>query len=63
MESETTTWLEFPNGEKVIVEKILASEEKNTSKRAGPKSNKIIFMTRSLLQFHVPPAFFDFGDF
>ena len=35
METETTTWSEFPNGGKVIVEQILASEERNKSKRAG----------------------------
>ena len=35
METETTTWSEFCNGGKVIVEQILASEEKNKSKRAG----------------------------
>ena len=35
METETTTWSEFPNGAKAIVEQILASEEINKSKRAG----------------------------
>ena len=35
METETTTWSEFPNGGKAIVEQILASEEINKSKRAG----------------------------
>ena len=35
METETTTWWEFPNGGKAIVEQILASEEINKSKRAG----------------------------
>ena len=35
MESETTTWTEFPNGGKSIVEQILASEERNKSKGAG----------------------------
>ena len=35
METETTTWSEFSNGGKAIVEQILASEERNTSKRAG----------------------------
>ena len=33
METETTTWSEFPNGGKAIVEQILASEEINKSKR------------------------------
>ena len=27
METETTSWSEFPNGEKAIAEQILASEE------------------------------------
>ena len=36
METETTTWSEFPNGGKAIVEQILASEERNKTKRAGP---------------------------
>ena len=35
METETTTWLEFPNGEKGIVEQIPVSEEINKFKRAG----------------------------
>ena len=35
METETTTWSEFPNGVKAIIEQILASEERNKSKRAG----------------------------
>ena len=34
METETPTWLEFPNGRKAIVEQILALEEINKSKRA-----------------------------
>ena len=35
-ETETTAWSEFPYGGKAIVEQILASEERNKSKRAGP---------------------------
>ena len=35
MKAETTTWWEFPNGGKAIVEQILAWEEINKSKRAG----------------------------
>ena len=35
METETTTWSEFPKGRKAIVEQILASEKRNKSKRAG----------------------------
>ena len=34
METETTTRSEFPNGGKAIEEQLLASEEKNKSKRA-----------------------------
>ena len=33
-ETETTTWSEYPNGGKAIVEQILASEEINKPKRA-----------------------------
>ena len=39
METETTTWSEFPSGEKAIVEQILASEERNISKRAGRRDS------------------------
>ena len=35
METETTTWSEFPNGGKTIVELILTAEEINQSKRAA----------------------------
>ena len=35
METETTTWSEFPNGGKPIVEQIPVSEERKKSKRAG----------------------------
>ena len=35
METEMTTWSEFPNSGKAIVEQILASEEINKCKRAG----------------------------
>ena len=35
IETETTTWSEFFNGGKVIVEQILVSEEINKSKRAA----------------------------
>ena len=35
METEKTTWSEFPNGGKAIVEQILVSEERKKSKRAG----------------------------
>ena len=34
-QTETTTWSEFPNGRKAIVEQILVSEERKKSKRAG----------------------------
>ena len=35
VETETTTWSEVPNGGKAIAEQILASEERNKSRRAG----------------------------
>ena len=35
IETETTTWSEFSNGRKAIVEQILVSEERNKFKRAG----------------------------
>ena len=35
MNTEATTWSEFLSVEKAIVEQMLASEEKNKSKRAG----------------------------
>ena len=35
VETETTTWSEFPIGGRAIVEQILESEEINKSKRAG----------------------------
>ena len=41
MKNETTTWSEFSNGGKAIVEQILASEEKNKSKRAGLWKSKL----------------------
>ena len=34
-ETETTTWSEFPNGGKAILEQILVSKERNKSKRRG----------------------------
>ena len=35
METDKKTWSEFPNGGKAFAEKILASEQRNKSKRAG----------------------------
>ena len=35
MDTEITTWSEFPTGWKTILEQILASEEINKSKKAG----------------------------
>ena len=35
IETEATTWSEFPNGRKTTVEFILVSVEMNTSKRGG----------------------------
>ena len=40
METETTTSSEFPNGGKPIAELILASEERNKSKRAGLRESQ-----------------------
>ena len=40
METETTKWSEFPNGGKAIAEQILASEERNKSRRAGLRESK-----------------------
>ena len=55
MESEATTWSEFPNGGKAIVEQILTSEERNKSKRAelwksqsGIRVGKLTIWVRSL---------------
>ena len=39
METETTTWSEFPNGGKAINEQVLMSEERKKSKRAGVESH------------------------
>ena len=36
METETTTWSESASGGKAMVEQILASEQRNKSKRTGP---------------------------
>ena len=35
VETETTTWSEFPNEGKSIVEQMLVSDDRNRSKRAG----------------------------
>ena len=35
METETTTWPEFPNGGEAIAKQILLSKERNRSKKAG----------------------------
>ena len=55
METETTTWSEFPSGGKAIVEEIPVSEERNKSKRAGPwesqsrmQGGKLTIWVRSL---------------
>ena len=39
METETTTWSEFTNGGKAIVEQILATEERNKSKKHACESH------------------------
>ena len=40
METETTTWSEFPNGRKAIVEQILALGERNKFKSAELRESK-----------------------
>ena len=40
IETEKTTWSEFPNGGKAIVEQILASEKRNKSKRTGLRESQ-----------------------
>ena len=35
LKTETTTWLEIPNGRRAIEEQILSPEERKQSKRAG----------------------------
>ena len=54
MGSEITTWWEFPNGGRAIVEQILVSEDRNKSKRAGMwesqsgvQVGKLIILVRS----------------
>ena len=49
METDTTTWSEFSNGGKAIVEQILGSEERNKSRGAelwespsGTRAGKLI---------------------
>ena len=38
METETTAWSEFPNGDKAIAEQILASEERDKAKKVSRES-------------------------
>ena len=40
MRTETTTWSEFSNEGKAVVEQTLASEERNKSKRAGLRESQ-----------------------
>ena len=51
MQTETKTWLEFPNGGKSIVEQILASEEINRSglweSQSGIRVGKLTIWVRS----------------
>ena len=54
METETTTWSELPNGGKVIVELMLASKERNKSRKTwlgesqlGIRVRKLIIWVRS----------------
>ena len=62
VETETTTWSEFPNGEKAIVEQILTSEDRNKSKRtglwktqSGVQVGKLTIWVRSFEILSVPP--------
>ena len=41
METGTTAWSEFPNGEKAIVEQILVSEERNKSKEQDYENHSL----------------------
>ena len=56
METEKNTWSEFPNRGKTIVEQILASEERNKSKKAGlwvtvrDPSRKVNLMSKVICQ-------------
>ena len=40
METEIIAWSEFPNGEKTIVEQILASEERNQNEKGCESHNQ-----------------------
>ena len=46
METETTTWSEFPNGGKAIIEQILVSEEINP-KEQDFENGKVTIWVRS----------------
>ena len=57
METEITTWSEFPNGGKAIIEQILAYEEINKSKRAAQlywefRVGKLSIWVRSFARVH-----------
>ena len=41
LETETTTWSEFPNGGKAILEQILASEERHKSKEQDCENHSL----------------------
>ena len=41
METETTTWTEFPNRGNAIVEEILASEERNNPKEQDYENHSL----------------------
>ena len=53
METEKTTWLEFPNWGKEIVEQILAWQERNNSKRAGLWESQSGICTEKLTSFEI----------
>ena len=48
METETTTWSEFPNERKIIVKQIIPPEEINKSNRAGLWESKSGIQVRKL---------------
>ena len=53
METEKTTWLEFPNWGKEIVEQILAWQERNNSKRVGLWESQSGICTEKLTSFEI----------
>ena len=48
METDTTTWSEFPKQGKAIVERILVLEELNKCKRAGLRESQSVIWVGEL---------------